>query len=243
MSIGIIAAHDVIGGGGGATAYWSTLLALSPWGAWKTNETSGSTLADSSGNSRPMTTFGSPGPTLAQTGPGASPIADAISWGNVTGQTAATQSATTNAGAFTHVCWFKLAANPSGNLAVQARATDYGSGSAADGEFYISSDGKMHFHVFDTSAHTIDSASAVTLGTWHMAAASVGAAGMKLRVDKITVASNGAVTTGFTGSGQKVLMRGGGSGFTVTSPIVTARHAYFTSQLSDASTDSLFDAA
>lgn len=238
MSIGIVASHAVITGGGGGGTYDSTVLALSPWAYWKTDETTGSTLADSSGNSRPLTTFGPP--TLAQTGPHGN--ADAVSWPTTTGSCAATQSATTTAGAFTHVIWFSLAANPSGNLAIQSRALDYANAGAADGEFYISSDGKPHFHVFDTAHRTIDGASAVSLSTWHMAAVSVGAAGMKLRIDKVTVASNGGVTTAFTGASQKVIIRGGGAGFTNTSLVTTAKPAYFTSQLSDADADAIYDA-
>jgi hypothetical protein len=62
----------------GAAAYATAVLADSPWGFWKCDESSGTTLADSSGNSRPMTISGS-GQTLAQTGPDGS-AADAIDW-------------------------------------------------------------------------------------------------------------------------------------------------------------------
>lgn len=50
MSLGVIAAHDVIGGGG-ASAYTTAVLADSPVVYLKLDETSGTTATDSSGNS------------------------------------------------------------------------------------------------------------------------------------------------------------------------------------------------
>jgi hypothetical protein len=215
--------------------YDSEVAADSPWGYWKTTEASGN-LADSSGNSRTMTVTGSP--TYAQSGPvGAS---DAVSWTNVASQHAET-TATSNAGAFTHEAWVYLTANPAANVAIQTRATAYNTVGAADGELYIQTDGKVAFHIYIGSSLTIVASAALALNTWHHVIASVGAAGTKLRIDKSTVATN-AATSAYTGAGQIIFIRGGGSGYTGTAAVKLARHAYYTAQLSDARTDAHYDA-
>jgi hypothetical protein len=218
--------------------YDSEVAADSPWGYWKTDEASGN-LADSSGNSRTMTVTGSP--TYAQTGPNGS-TADAVAWTNAASQHAET-TATTTAGTITLEAWVYLTANPTNTLGIVARSVGplYTSG-ASDGELTIDSTGKAGFMCYNGTNRFITAASALSLNTWHHLVGSVGAAGMKLRVDKSTVASNAGVTTAYTGASQKLFMRGGGSRCASISPVTIAKGAYYTTQLSDARTDAHYDA-
>lgn len=56
MSIGVISAHDVLGGG--VSGYAAGVLADNPLGYWRHGEPSGTTMLDSSGNSRDGTYTG-----------------------------------------------------------------------------------------------------------------------------------------------------------------------------------------
>lgn len=67
MSAGVIAAHYAAAGGGGPSGYAAEVLADSPLAYWPLSETSGSTFADLSGNSKTLTAAGSP--TVGATGP------------------------------------------------------------------------------------------------------------------------------------------------------------------------------
>jgi hypothetical protein len=224
-------------------SYDSEVLADSPWGYWKTNETSGSTLVDSSGNSRPLAIFGSP--SLAQVGPtGAN---DAVQWNNVATQYAQSTGFTTNAGAFTHEAWVFLTANPGVKTNINGRAVGYGDSGAQDGELYINTDGTVGLYVYNGAGQTLTTTGALPLNAWHHIIGSVGAAGTRIRTDKGAVsnlqASNSGVTTGYTGANQLIFVRGGGSGYTGTGAIKIARNAYYTSQLTNTRTDAHHDAA
>lgn len=216
--------------------YDTEVAADSPWGYWKQEEASGN-LVDSSGNSRTMTVTGTP--TYAQAGPVGG--VNAILWGNVASQRGET-TATSAAGVFTHEIWVYLTGNPAARTTIIGRATAYGTTGAADGELYIEPDGKVGFHVFSGSHQTVTSASALTLSAWHHVTASVGAAGMRVRVDKSTVASNAGVTSGYTGSAQKIFIRGGGSGYNGTGVVTLARGSTYTTQLSTTRLDAHYDA-
>ena len=239
MSIGIVSAHASIAGGGSPSAYYSAVAADSPWGFWKTDETSGTSLVDSSGNSRPLATFNSP--TLAQTGPDGS-YADAISWTTAASQYAQSTGFTTNAGAFTHEAWVYYSANPATRTSILGRALAYGDSGAADGALYINTDGTVGFYCYNGAGQTITTAGALSQNTWHHIVGSVGAAGTKIRIDKSTVASNAGVTTGYTGANQLIFLRGAQLNYNGLGAMKIARPAYYTSQLSDARTDAHYDA-
>lgn len=216
-------------------SYDSLVAALSSWGYWKEGEASGN-LADSSGNARTMTVTGTP--TYAQTGPGGNP--DSVSWTNTASQHAET-SATTSSAAFTHLIWVKLPSNPAANVAMMSRAIAYNTAGAADGRFYIRTDGKPEFSIFTGVTTTITGSTALSLGTWVLAIASVGAAGMKIRINKTTIATN-AANAAYTGANQKIFIRGGDALMIGTAPLETSHALYIEAQLSDAQTDALVDA-
>lgn len=228
-------------GGGGAAAYYAAVLADSPWAAYKTDEVSGSSFADYSGNARSLTKVGTP--TLAQLGPGSSPLNDAIGFTSATNEYAST-TATSNHGALTYEAWVNLPALPSGVNPILARSIGYLSSGASDAELYVKTDGKIEWSVFDNvTTRTITSSAAISLNTYHHIVCSVGAAGMKIRIDKVTVASNASWITAYTGASQNVFLRGGGSRMNGHDALKIARPSIFTSQLSDARADAHYDAA
>lgn len=236
------------GGGGSSSAYWTAVLADSPWGAWKTDETSGTTLADSSGNSRPMTITGSP--TLAQTGPPTASVADAIAFpSSASTEHYAGTSATLSTSAFTFEAWVYLTANPAASTPIIALGVAYGTG-GNDKYLYIGTDGKPRCYIFSGGQQTLVASTALSLNAWHHVVTSVGAAGAKIRVDKTSLffapGTNSTTTTA-----AKVFLHGGGidgtGGNTINGTngdaITIARAAVYAAQLSDTATDAHYDAA
>lgn len=222
------------------TNYATAVLANSPWGFWQQAETSGTTLADSSGNSRTMTITGTP--TLGVSSPFT--VAQGIRFPDISvnGDSYTTTAATSTSSSVTMSCWLYV---PTGTIAdgtpIMAMALGYGN-ATWDKPLYLNSDGKIYFEAYNGANQIIGSSAAITRDTWHHVVASVGAAGMKLRVDKTTVASNAGVTTSYTGA-QILMLHGGGSAHTGRPVMGIAAPAFFTSQLSDGQTDAHYDAA
>lgn len=188
---------------------------------------------------RPMTVFGSP--SLAQVGPDGV-TADAVGFTSATSQYGKT-TATSTHGILTYEAWVKLPANPTVVNGILARSDGYLSSGASDAELSIRTDGKIEWLVYDNVAsRIITSPSPISLNTWHHIVASVGAAGMKMRIDKTTVAT-AAYTTAFTGAAMYVFLRGGGSRMSGHDAVKIARPVIYPSQLSDARTDAHYDAA
>jgi hypothetical protein len=220
--------------------YDSEVLADVPWGYWECNEASGTTLADASGNARSLSITGTP--SLAQSGPVAG--AKAIAWPNSSATCYAVSSATTTSSPATLEAWVYLTATPGTATAIVACATSAGS-STQDKPLFVDTDGKVKFQVFSGATEMIASAAPLALNTWHHVVASVGAAGTKLRIDKVTVAT-GIKTGSYTGA-QKVFIHGGGNGggsflFQNSRAVTIAKPAFYTAQLSDARTDAHYDA-
>ncbi len=234
MTAGIVAAHYVAGGTPGA-GYAAAVLADSPWGFWEHTETTGTTLVDASTNARNMTLTTTAGAvTFNQTGPAAS--MSAILWptgDNTYGNTAVGFASATG----TCELWFYLSANPSVVLALGA-CQNNGSGSLTK-FLQIDTAGKPSFGL--TLATMATSASAVTLNSWNHLVGSVGAAGTKLRLNKVTVATL-ANTTSSSSSLAAALHRKQGAGATSPGAVSTAAMAVWASQLSDAQTDAHYDA-
>lgn len=219
--------------------YASEVLADAPWGFWQLAETSGSTLADSSGNSRTMTITGAP--TFAQPGPMASE--PAILWPqNANPPTYyANTTATTNTGPVTAEAWVYLTSVPVNQTVIMGCANTF-NGSTTDKILSITTAGKVSWMVFSGSALTTLSSAALSLNVWHHVVASTGAAGTKIRVDKVTVGT-GTPTTSFTSSGQQVLLHAAGSGYSTSRDISIAAPAFYAAQLSDTRTDAHYDAS
>lgn len=225
----------------GAAELDAAIAADSPWGDWKNNETSGTTLADSSGNTRPMTIVGSP--TLNQAGPHA--WMPSVQWDTTAGECAAT-TATFGSGAMTIETWVYLpqAASLTSRVVLVVPATSFDA---------ITFHGMVlglevgDFLVAQTNAGKVTSA-AITRDTWYHVVASNGAAGLKIRANKVTVASNPAFTTQ-SSTAVTVYQRGSinltgtGSDYRNMVLLKMGRTTIYATQLSDARADAHFDAA
>ena len=230
--------------------YDSEVAADSPWGYWKTDETSGTNLADSSGNARPLTITGSP--TLAQTGP--SLAADAISWpssASTEHYAISTATITGSAGEYSLECWFYLPSTPTAlTPLVTLTFSAYGNTSARPISLYLDTSGNLvlRWGISTSVGTSLTSAGAVSTGAWHHVVATVknGVGGL-IRLDKSTVASGGNTTLSFT-TGAKAVVHGGGNmtgasiDLTNGDVVTTARPAVYSAALTTARIDAHYDA-
>lgn len=220
-------------------SYDSLVIADAPWVFLTETETSGTTLADSSGNSRPMTTTGTP--TLNQSGP----AAGVPSINFVSGSRAVTAA---NVGGHpttsTYECWVYLTATPSSALYLLYFAPTVGVVGPTSG-MQINTAGKVLCDGYNGSGTTITAPSALTLNTWHHVVVSTGAAGKKIRIDKVTVASSGTTSDSNLQTCVAYIhgIYNGSTVVTSTDAVKIAKPAmWFNVQLSDAATDAHYDA-
>lgn len=227
-------------------SYDSEVLADSPWFYCKTDETSGTTLADASGNARPLSIIGG-SPSLAQTGPNGA--ADAILWPDSSGGTEyyAKTAANFASSPATFEAWVYLTASPTHQTAIICQGSSYGGG-GNDKYMYIGTDDKVRFYIFNSGQLTVVASNALPHNQWIHCIASVGAAGTKIRTNKVTDGSN--ANTGSTAANVPVFVHGGGAdgtggnavNVTDSSPVYIAKQAIYAAQLSDARTDAHYDA-
>jgi len=234
------------GGGGSAAAYDASVITDSPWGFWKEDETSGTTLADSSGNSRPMSMpAGVPVFSQGDKWGGSS----AIKWPDSAGATDyyAKTAVAFNTSAATLEAIFYFSGNPTNQTGLLCCGSSYGGG-GVDKYLYLGTDGKPRFYIFNAGQLTLVG-SALSVG-WHHIAASVGAGGTRLRVDKVNVDTN--ANTGSTASGSAILFAHGGGADgtggnavnpTNSSEIVISRLSAYTTQLTTTQSDAHATAA
>jgi signal peptidase I len=209
--------------------YTSTVTALNPWLYWKLDETTGTTAADSSGNGRTGTyntsaasfTFGVPGALTTDT-PNLG-----VTLNGTTACLNTTSTTTMNAPVqITEVVWFKTTTSQGGKLLgfemPRTGVAMPGSGGTYDRHLYMDGAGKLWFGVYNGGYFTIPSPTALNDGTWHMAAASMGAGGMSLYIDGTLVGTNannaGETTTGWFRAGCGNLGGWGGSWTGANSP-------------------------
>lgn len=218
--------------------YDSEVAADSPWGYWKTNEASGSTLADSSGNARDMAITGSP--TLAQTGP--SGAADAVAWpaSTVTYAKVANSSPLSGASGFTIEAWVYLTANPGGIAAVVGEGANATGTSNTEFGLSIDTSGRPVFYMFNTAVRNL-TGSALSLNTWHhiVAVGSV-TGGMSLRVDKVadgTLAENSLASTYSRAMWIHASGRSNAGG-----PVTISHAAFYSAPLTTTRIDAHYDA-
>jgi hypothetical protein len=101
----------------------------------------------------------------------------------------------------------------------------------------IRSDGRVGFDGYFSGSVQVTAANPLTLGEWHHVVASVGAAGVKIRVDGVTVATAGNTSVQSVASGHLLVRAAGPASATGYGPVKLAGLAVWRSQLSDARTD------
>lgn len=220
-------------------SYDAAVLADTPWGYWKLQETSGAPQ-DASGNARHMTVTGTL--TYAQTGPASGHNAILFPAGANRLNTAA-QLTTSPC---TMEIWLYVSALPSSGLTVfgmnRNSSATHGS---EDKIITLHSDGSIRWYVHNGSAQNLQTAAGVvSTGVWYHVVCSVGAAGMKIRVNKTTHATNTGVTTSYTGGAQNqhihATQTNGGNNS--NGAFTVAYAAVYASQLTDVRTDAHYDA-
>jgi hypothetical protein len=193
--------------------YPTQVNALGPYLYWRFEETgAAATAADSSGNGR-TGTYNPSGAAANFTRNATGALVTDVPDNSVTLASANACINTTSATAInsqnpiTEIIWFKTTAgytaggkligfeNPRTGVAVA------GSGGTYDRMLYMDGNGRVWFGVYNAAAFVISSAAGLNDGAWHMAAATLGPAGMRLYVDGVQVATNantlGETTTGF----------------------------------------------
>jgi signal peptidase I len=203
--------------------YTAQVTALNPWLYWKLDETSGTTAADSSGNNRPgayagSITKGVAGALTSHTPNLAVTLNDSAACINT--KSGAAVSAPTS---LTEIVWFKTADgyDKGGKLlGFETPRTGVGlagSGGTYDRHLYMDGAGLVWFGVYQGGDQLLHSAAPLNNDAWHMAAATLSAAGMALYIDGVLVASNsdatGEATTGWWRAGCGNLA-GWGDGWT-----------------------------
>jgi signal peptidase I len=181
---------------------------LTPYLYWRFEETGiATTAADSSGNGRTGTynpsgaatnfTRQATGALVTDLPDNSVALASANACINTTSTTAIAAQNT-----LTEIIWFKAAAgytaggkllgfeNPRTGVGVA------GSGGTYDRHIYMDGNGRIWYGVYNGAAVVISSGTGLNDGTWHMAAATLGAAGMHLYIDGVQVAQNLATTVG-----------------------------------------------
>lgn len=214
--------------------YGSVVLADTPWGFWRFAPAA--LLADSSPNARTLSLQGSFGPDTATAIAG--PKGDSTHWLNRSGSYGGPNVSQPTT--MTYECWLYLSvATP----AAQTMLMTF-SGSGASGVtsgLMLETSGKITMANYPTG--NVTAPTALTTGAWHHLVGSTGAAGTKLRIDKTTVATNGATSALSAATGLFRIRNGGPNATAGTADLHLAECAvWYGSQLTDLQTDAHFDA-
>ncbi len=165
---------------------------------WAMEETSGTTLADASGNSR--------GGTLSGTGitygaAGIDRTGTALTFDGSSGCAVSTNSFAAPT-TFSLELWFRTTTTQGGGLIGFSSdpSPTAGGGAAYDRNVYVRDDGRITFGTWDVGAQTTTSTAPYKDGVWHHVAATFGAGGTRLYVDGTLVGTHATSTTGtYTG--------------------------------------------
>jgi hypothetical protein len=184
-----------------APSYSDVVTGLRPWMWWKLDETgTGTTAADSSGNGRSgsfvvngSTTYVTKGVTGAITS-GTPNRAVTLTNADSCIVTTST-SGTSSPGNLTAVVWFRTTTTSGGKLlgfeSPRTGVTAYASGGRYGRELYMDASGKVWFGTAtNQTIRGLQSPTALNNGQWHMAAAVLSSAGMRLYIDGALVGSN-----------------------------------------------------
>lgn len=168
------------------------MAALDPWAWWRLGETSGTTVADSSGNGRGATALG--GVTRGAAGAVAGDAAAAFDGSDdcVVAGGVPTGDPTT----LSLAAWFRLTAGGGVLMGDSNDTTGDTVTPFTQRVVYLTDAGNLVFGAFapGTGHVTVTSPGTYTDGTWHHVVATLGPGGQRLYVDGALVGSGGAVT-------------------------------------------------
>ena len=183
--------------------YTTEVKNLGPYLYWKLDETGVATVAaDSSGNGRTgtynpsgaaanFTRLAGGGGFTTDLPNDAVTLTNAASCINTTSATAIAGQTTLSL-----IIWFKAPASYTAGgklIGFETPRTGVavaGGGGTYDRHIYMDGNGRIWFGVYNAAAFTISSAAGLNNNQWHMAVATIGAAGMHLYIDGAQVATN-----------------------------------------------------
>lgn len=213
--------------------YPQAVLADTPLSYWRLGESSATTAADSSGNNNNATYMGTAqafqvaGSPAGGSGASADTAVELPGYNKVMASSSATMS---NPNPFTEEVWFKTS-NAVDQIFMDFGDKEIGSSSIGDRYMKIFTDGAVQFGVgVGGTVSTITSSPGFNNGSWHLATASLGPAGMKLYVDGTIIGTKTPVTTSTDFVGYWRI--GGDDAFYFGGRLDEA--AVYTTQLSDA---------
>ena len=184
---------------GGSTVYSGLMMSNTPFAYWRMNEVSGTTMVDSSGNSRNGTYANV---TLAQAGPqpavfpGFEATNLAVAFNGSTSQgnigTTGSLNGTTD---FSVMAWVKTT---SGGVIIQQRDS---SGSGYVGQYQLSINGTVNFYVYNsTFQFNLNSSQSVNDGQWHQIVGVRSGANGYIYVDGVLSASGSGTVQALSSS-------------------------------------------
>lgn len=175
--LGIIAASEVLGGGG--ASYADEVLADTPLAYWRLGDSSGTTCADSSGYARDMTYSGSP--TLGVAGALVDDVDTAVTFDGTNDMASIADAAWMDASSITCEAWIKTSVT-TGNHAILFRDDQGINGGGRRSFQFLQATDKLRF-VGLTMGVSADSTVVIADGAWHHVAATVDGSNIRLYVD------------------------------------------------------------
>lgn len=165
--------------------YQSDVVALAPWGYWRLEETSGTTVADASGNTRTATIVGSP--TMGVTGQVNNAFTFATSGQCV--RLGAASTAVSGSTAHTVMGWVKRSGTPSAYTHIAGPWSS--TGVSASFRIALNASGQAVFEVKDNTFATAAATGSANLydGNWHFIVGTISGTSMKLYVDGVIAAT------------------------------------------------------
>lgn len=216
-------------------AYLDVVLADAPWAYWPQLETSGTSIADASGNNRHATLVGV-APTFDQ--PFLVAGTRGIAWPASNNSYLRFTPGFSNA-AITYEAWVYLTALPGGVADIIAQGDASGGGdSTNDSGLYITTTGRVVLSVWNSTYADLTSPDPLALNTWHHVVGRIVGNVMTLRINKVTVATVGKTPSGSTrGFYVHAGLRNGAGAVTIAAP------ALYNKGLTDERIDAHYDAA
>lgn len=196
-------------------------------------------VTDQSGNGRSLTSLSGAAPSATS---GGAVLATALEWSSAAGHVRTTYSQTQPT-VGTYECWLYFSSNPAADVCLQTFVPDSG-GSGGTSAVYLLSTGKIRLFLYTGSSVNLDTASALSTGVWHHVVCSWGAAGSKIRVDKVNGGTGATTATAFNATAfyRTHGYYNGSTNTARTGVLKLAEQVFYPTQLSDARTDAHFDA-
>ncbi|ROS60987.1 signal peptidase I [Frigoribacterium sp. PhB160] len=163
----------------------SPTITDSPVFAWGYNEASGTTTADSGSAGRTGTLSAG----VSRVG-GTCSSSPYVTLNGTSGQVTSSAAAVAAPSAFTLETWVNLPTTSTGGKIVGFGNQASGLSGAFDRHLYVSSTGVITFGVYNAGTKTISTPKTYRDGAWHHVVATMGANGMVLYVDGVSVGTN-----------------------------------------------------